>query len=79
MKELLPFGIELEVGDRFRQSWRGVINPMSFVVLNIDREQNSIRVMCISHDGIEHEEEWDDLNRTESAFDIGEYKIINEL
>lgn len=78
MKEQLPFGIELEVGDKFRQSWRGVKNPMSFVVLSINRENNSLRVLCISHDGYEHEEDWDDLDVTENAFNIGEYKIITE-
>lgn len=68
--------IELKEGDRFQQAWKGCKEPMWFKVLGIDRQNNSLRVECHSHNGHTHEEEWDDLDVTESAFDVGEYKMM---
>lgn len=68
--------VKLKVGDKFQQAWKGVKKPMWFNVLGIDRPNNSLRVECHSHDGSIHEEEWDDLDVTENAFSIGEYKMI---
>ena len=65
----------LQVGDCFQQSWVGCTKPMGFRVLSIDRQLNKIKVECHSFDGYTHEEEWDDLNLTENAFSIGEYKL----
>lgn len=66
----------LKVGDTFQQAWRGCTKPMWFRVLEIQRELNKVKVECHSHDGYSHIEEWDDLNLTEAAFRIGEYKLI---
>lgn len=66
----------LKVGDTFQQAWRGCTNPMWFKVLSINRALNKCRVECHSHNGFIHEEEWDDLDVTENAFSIGEYKMI---
>lgn len=68
--------VTLKVGDKFQQAWNGCINPMWFKVLDIDRPLNKVKVECHSFDGFSHEEEWDDLNLTEAAFVIGEYKMI---
>lgn len=69
---------QLQVGDTFQQAWRGCTNPMWFKVLSIDRPNNSLRVECHNINGYVHEEDWDDLNLTESAFTIGEYKMIEQ-
>lgn len=66
----------LQVGDSFQQAWKGCTNPMWFKVLNIDRSNNSLRVECHNINGHTHEEDWDDLDTTECAFEIGEYKMI---
>lgn len=66
----------LQVGDSFQQAWKGCTNPMWFKVLSIDRPNNSLRVECHSINGYIHEENWDDLDTTEIAFEVGEYKII---
>ena len=50
---------------------------MHFKVLNIDREKNMLKVKCTGIEGYSHEEEWDDLDVTERAFGIGEYKFID--
>lgn len=50
---------------------------MWFKVLSIDRPNNSLHVECHDINGYVHEENWDDLNLTESAFTIGDYKMIN--
>ena len=68
--------VELKVGDSFQQAWRDVRKPMWFKVLSIDRHLNKVIVECHSVEGYSHEEEWDDLNLTEAAFSIGEYKMI---
>ena len=68
--------VTLKEGDRFQQAWKGCREPMWFKVLSIDRPNNSLRVECHSFGGDYHEEEWDDLDVTESAFDIGEYKMV---
>lgn len=67
--------IVLQVGDSFQQAWKGCTKPMWFKVLDINRESNSLKVECHSIEGIFFEE-WDDLDVTESAFEIGDYKLI---
>jgi hypothetical protein len=66
----------LQVCDTFQQAWKGCTNPMWFKVLNIDRPNNSLRVECHAINGQTHEEDWNDLDTTECAFEIGEYKMI---
>jgi hypothetical protein len=78
MQQRRKSSIELKEGDRFQQAWKGCKEPMWFKVLSIDRPNNSLRVECHSHNGDMHEEEWDDLDVTESAFDVGEYKMIED-
>ena len=68
-------GVTLKVGDVFQQAWKGAKAPLMFRVLSIDREKNTLRVKVIGN-GVNHEEDWDDLDVTESAFDIGEYKML---
>lgn len=68
--------VYLQIGDSFQQSWKGCTNPMWFKVLDIDRDNNSIKVECHSFGGYSHIEEWDDLDVTEIAFETGEYKLI---
>ena len=70
-----PKGVTLQVGDVFQQAWKGCKNPLAFRVLSIDREKNSLRVKVIGN-GANHEEDWDDLDVTETAFEVGEYKIM---
>lgn len=67
--------MQLKEGDKFRQAFR-TSTPMSFQVLSVNRDNNKLRVLCTSFDGYSHEETWDDLDITESAFEIGEYKMI---
>ena len=67
---------QLKVGDTFQQAWKGCTHPMWFKVLSVDRSNNRLRVECHSNTGYCHEEEWDDLDVTETAFKIGEYKMI---
>ena len=67
---------QLKEGDKFQQAWKGCTNPMWFKVLSVDRPNNSLRVECHGINGHIHEENWDDLDVTESAFAIGEYKMI---
>lgn len=68
--------VYLQVGDCFQQAWRGCTKPMWFKVLDINREKNTLKVKCTGVEGYSHEEEWDDLDVTETAFEIGEYKMI---
>lgn len=68
--------VYLKVGDCFQQAWKGQAKPMWFKVLDINREKNSIKVECHTIEGCVFEEEWDDLDVTENAFAIGEYKMI---
>lgn len=68
--------VTLKVGDCFQQAWKGCNKPMWFKVLGIDRPLNKVKVECHSAEGYCHEEEWDALNLTETAFSIGEYKMI---
>lgn len=70
-------GVTLKEGDCFQQAWKGVQFAMWFKVIQIDRPNNSLHVECHSGIGSMHEEIWDDLDTTESAFDLGEYKMIN--
>lgn len=76
-KDKQPNAVTLQMGDEFRQAWEGCKDPLSFRVLSIDRENNSLRVKVMGN-GTEHEEEWDDLDTTENAFGIGEYKMIEK-
>lgn len=76
-RTMLPPKVMLKVGDRFQQAWTGCKEPMWFKVLSIDRPNNSLRVACYSPRGSGWEETWDDLDVTENAFRIGEYKMIN--
>ena len=71
--------MELKVGDKFQQAWKGCMRPLAFEVLRIDRPNNSLRVKVIGTNGYVHEEDWDDLDVTESAFEIGEYKMIESF
>lgn len=72
----------LRVGSVFQQSWAGVVNPMRFEVLELDRSRDNLRVNCFGSNGFSHEEEWqgamDGLKFTENCIDIGEYEIIEE-
>lgn len=68
--------VKLKIGDKFQQAWKGCSKPMLFEVLDINRDKNKIKVKCTSIEGYSHEEEWDDLDVTESSFAIGEYKMI---
>lgn len=76
MEQRRKSSVTLKEGDKFQQAWKGVKEPMWFKVISIDRPNNSLRVECHRHDGAMHEEEWNDLDVTESAFDIGEYKMM---
>ena len=68
--------VKLKVGDRFQQAWRGCAKPMYFEVLSLNRDKNTLRVKYTGVEGYSHEENWDDLDVTENAFIIGEYKMI---
>lgn len=68
--------MQLKEGDIFYQAFR-TSTPMSFQVLSVDRDNNKCRVLCTSFEGHSHEETWDDLDLTEIAFDIGEYKMAD--
>lgn len=72
----------LKVGDVFEQGWIGVVNPMQFEVLEIDRSRDYLRVKCICCNGYSHEEEWkgrgDGLAFTENCINIGEYRLIDK-
>lgn len=71
----------LRKGTVFVQSYPGCSNPITFEVLEIDREKDYLKVKC-TRDGCSHEEEWqgemDGLEFTEMAIDMGEYRIIND-
>ena len=69
--------VTLNVGDRFQQAWKGCSEPLWFKVISIDRTNNSLRVVCGSPRGTTWTETWDDLDVTENAFSIGEYKMID--
>ena len=66
--------VKLQVGDIFQQAWKGCSHPIAFKVLDINREENSLRVRCFGN--AQWEEIWDDLDVTENAFSIGEYRMI---
>jgi hypothetical protein len=66
----------LEVGSKFIQAWIGCKNPISFEVLEINREKNSLKVECTNTEGHKWIEDWDDLNITEVSFLIGDYRMI---
>lgn len=72
--ELQP-RFELRRGDLFQQAWLGVREPLAFRVLSVDREKNSLTVKVIGR-GAGYEETWDDLDVTEMAFEIGEYRML---
>lgn len=78
MEQRRKSSVTLNEGTKFQQAWKGVEEPMWFKVMSIDRPNNSLRVECHRHDGTMHEEEWDDLDVTESAFDVGEYKMMEK-
>ena len=71
----------LRKGTVFVQSYPGCSNPITFEVLEIDREKDYLKVNCIRN-GCSHREEWqgktDGLEFTEGAIDIGEYRITKE-
>lgn len=71
-----PSTMQLKEGDIFYQAFR-TSTPMSFQVLSVDRDNNKCRVLCTSFEGHSHEETWDDLDLTEMAFGIGEYKMAD--
>lgn len=66
----------LEVGSKFIQSWIGCKNPISFEVLEINREKNSLKVECTNTEGHKWIEDWNDLNTTEVSFEIGDYRML---
>lgn len=66
----------LEVGSKFIQAWIGCKNPISFEVLEINREKNSLKVECTNTEGHKWIEDWDDLDTTEVSFEIGDYRIL---
>ena len=72
-----PKKVTLKVGGRFQQAWKGNKKPLCFKVKSINREKNSLKVVCHNDRGFAWAETWDDLDVTENAFDIGEYKMIN--
>ena len=71
----------LRKGTMFIQSYPGCSNPITFEVLEIDREKDYLKVNCTCN-GYSHEEEWqgrmDGLEFTERAIDMGDYRIIND-
>lgn len=66
----------LEVGSKFIQAWIGCRNPISFEVLEINREKNSLKVECTNTEGHKWIEDWDDLDTTEVSFEIGDYRML---
>lgn len=68
--------ITLNVGNVFRQSWKGCTNPITFEVLSLDREHNNLKVKCSQSNRPTWEEDWNDLDITENAFYSGEYILI---
>ena len=67
----------LQVNDIFFQAWKGCQKPMWFKVLNIDRTNNSIEVVCHSFDGLTVFPVVWSFVTTEVAFEIGDYKLVN--
>lgn len=66
----------LEVGSKFIQAWIGCKNPISFEVLEINREKNSLKVECTNTEGHKWIEDWNDLDTTEISFEIGDYRML---
>ncbi len=66
----------LEVGSKFIQAWIGCKNPISFEVLEINREKNSLKVECTNTEGHKWIEDWNDLDTTEVSFEIGDYRML---
>lgn len=66
----------LEVGSKFIQAWIGCRNPISFEVLEINREKNSLKVECTNTEGHKWIENWNDLDTTEVSFEIGDYRML---
>lgn len=66
----------LEVGSKFIQAWIGCKNPITFEVLEINREKNSLKVECTNTKGHKWIEDWNDLDTTEVSFEIGDYRMI---
>lgn len=66
----------LEVGSKFIQAWIGCKNPITFEVLEINREKNSLKVECTNTEGHKWIEDWDDLDTTEVSFEIGDYRML---
>lgn len=68
----------IEKGTKFIQAFK-TTNPITFEVLEIDREENSMRVLCTDSNGYSHEETWDGcdgVKQTEIQIEMGEYKVI---
>ena len=66
----------LEVGSKFIQAWIGCRNPISFEVLEINKEKNSLKVECTNTEGHKWIEDWNDLDTTEVSFEIGDYRML---
>lgn len=66
----------LEVGSKFKQAWIGCKNPISFEVLEINRDKNSLKVECTNTEGYKWIENWNDLDTTEVSFEIGDYRML---
>lgn len=66
----------LEVGSKFIQAWIGCKNPITFEVLEINREKNSLKVECTNTEGHKWIEDWNDLDTVEVSFEIGDYQML---
>lgn len=71
----------LQVGSKFKQAYHGCKDPITFTVLEIDKERDYLKVECTGTDGYSHIEEWqghmDGLEFTEQCIEMGEYALIN--
>lgn len=70
--------VKIKAGDEFKQNF-STDNPLSFKVLSVDRDKNTLVVDVYSQQGYSHQETWDDLDVTEMAFENGDYKMITAL
>ena len=59
----------LEVGSKFIQAWIGCKNPISFEVLEINREKNSLKVECTNTEGHKWIEDWEDPDKMRKSLD----------
>ena len=70
--------VTLEKGTKFIQSYEGCKNPITFEVINLDRDKDTLHVKGKTFDKIhEFEEIWVGLKAIEHLIDLGDYKILN--